>query len=276
MVIQNLPREVRFKPENIIIVATIPGPKEPSRDYLNPYLECMVNDLLKLWDGVQLKTANSSLLPSRLIRAALVYISSDLPATRKVCGFYGIKATYGCSKCLKKFPSVSLNQTDYSGFKRNEWQHRTTAAHRLVAQRAKAATTQSAQQEIEKGAGIRYSELLRLPYFDIVRCHLVDPMQNLFLRTAKKMLKLWRDRKLLTERKFEEIQELMDEINPPADIGRIPNKISAQFAGFTAEQWMMWTIVFSPFLFRGFLSRIFHSLVLVLKGLFSSLSCTHP
>ena len=127
LVIQNLPREVRFKPENIVIVATIPGPKEPSRDDLNPYLECMVNDLLKLWDGVQLKTANSSLRPSRLIIAALVYISSDLPATRKVCGFYGIKATYGCSKCLKKFPSVSLNQTDYSGFKRNEWQHRTTA-----------------------------------------------------------------------------------------------------------------------------------------------------
>ena len=74
LVIQNLPREVRFKPENIIIVATIPGPKEPSHDDLNPYLECMVNDLLKLWDGVQLKTANSSLLPSRLIRAALVYI----------------------------------------------------------------------------------------------------------------------------------------------------------------------------------------------------------
>jgi len=88
LAIQNLPREVRFKPENIIIVATILGPKEPSRDDLNPYLEGMVNDLLKLWDGVQLKTANSS-LPSRLIRAALVYISSDLPATHKVCGFYG-------------------------------------------------------------------------------------------------------------------------------------------------------------------------------------------
>lgn len=169
--------------------------------------------------------------------------------------FYTIKATYGCSKCLKKFPSVSLNQTDCSGFKRNEWQHRTTAAHWLVAQCAKAATMQLAQQEIEKGAGIRYSELLRLPFFDIVHCHLVDPMHNLFFGTAKKMLKLWRDQKLLTERKFEEIQELMDEINPPADIGRIPNKISTQFAGFTAEQWMMWTIVFSPFLLCGFLPQ---------------------
>ena len=29
LVIQNLPRAIRFKPENVIIVSTIPGPKEP-------------------------------------------------------------------------------------------------------------------------------------------------------------------------------------------------------------------------------------------------------
>lgn len=33
---------------------------------------------------------------------------------------------------------------------------------------------------IQHEAGVRYSELLRLPYFDIVRFHLVDPMHNLF------------------------------------------------------------------------------------------------
>jgi len=124
---------------------------------------------------------------------------------------------------VSKEISKCLNETDYSGFKRNEWPTQNNSSMSVGAQCAKAATMQSAQQEIEKGAGIRYSELLRLPYFDIVRCHLVDPMHNLFLGTAKKVLKLWRDRKLLTERKFEEIQELMDEINPPADIGRIPN-----------------------------------------------------
>ena len=39
LVIQNLPRRLRFKPENIIIVGTIPGPREPSCDELNPYLD---------------------------------------------------------------------------------------------------------------------------------------------------------------------------------------------------------------------------------------------
>ena len=36
---------------------------------------------------------------------------------------------------------------------------------------AKAAMTQSARDKKEKEIGARYSELLRLKYFDIVRCH---------------------------------------------------------------------------------------------------------
>ena len=56
LVIQNLPRSLRFKPENIIIVSTIPGPKEPSCGDLNPYLSCMVDELLTLWEGVQMET----------------------------------------------------------------------------------------------------------------------------------------------------------------------------------------------------------------------------
>ena len=188
LVIQNLPRSLRFRPENIIIVSMIPGPKEPSCSDLNSYLSCMIEDLLKLWEGVVMKTPYQ-VFPNRLIRAALVYISSDLPATRKICGFYAVNALHGCSKCLKKFPSVNL-KTNYSGFDRNNWQVRKKSHHVRQAYRAKDAATHSEREQIERQFGIRYSELLRLPYLDIVRCHLVDPMHNLFLGTAKKLLVL--------------------------------------------------------------------------------------
>jgi len=62
--------------------------------------------------------------------------------------------------------------------------------HRLVAERVKKANTRSARDTAEHEAGVQYSELLRLPYFDIVQCHLVDPMQNLFLGTSKRILSL--------------------------------------------------------------------------------------
>ena len=91
-----------IKAENVIIVSTIPGPKEPDCNHMNNYLELMVNDLLLLWKGINIKIPQS-VLESKLIQAALSYISSDLPATRKLCGFYGYHATYGCSKCLKNF-----------------------------------------------------------------------------------------------------------------------------------------------------------------------------
>ena len=99
LVAQNLPREERFKPENIVIVSTIPGPREPSCSDLNFYLQYFVDGLLTLWNGVDIELP-STVTGLKRIRAALLYISSDLPATRKLCGFYGIRANYGCSKCL--------------------------------------------------------------------------------------------------------------------------------------------------------------------------------
>ena len=229
----------------MVIVCTIPGPKEPSCSDLNPYLTCMVNDLKKLWDGVEMRNP-ISVLGSRLIRAALLCISSDLPATRKVCGFYGLKAKYGCSKCLKLFPTVNL-QTNYSGFERNAWPLR-DIAHRKQVERSKLATTKYGKEQIQQEFGIRYSQLLELPYFDVVRCHLVDPMHNLFLGTAKKLLTLWKDHGYLSTNSFVLIQKEIDDITPPSNIGRIPHKISAGFSGFTAEQWMLWTTLYSPLL----------------------------
>jgi hypothetical protein len=252
LVIQNLPRRLRFKPEYIIIVSTIPGPKEPSRDDLNAYLDCMVDELLELWNGIQMKTP-SSILPSRYIRVALVYISCDLPATRKICGFYGMKARFGCSKCLKAFPSTSF--TNYSGYDRDQWQTRDLTSHLMQIQRAKNATSQLGREKQEREIGARYSELLRLKYFDIIRCHVVDPTHNLFLGTAKRMLKLWRDDGYLPNNVFEKIQDEVDSLNTPCNIGRLPHKISSQFSGFTAEQWMLWTTLYSPFVLRGILPR---------------------
>ena len=39
--------------------------------------------------------------------------------------------------------------------------------------------------------GVRYTELLRLPYFKQIRGHAVDPMHNLLLGTAKHTFSLW-------------------------------------------------------------------------------------
>ena len=42
-------------------------------------------------------------------------------------------------------------------------------------------STKKERETIEFEHGVRYSELSRLPYFDPVRMHLIDPMHNLML-----------------------------------------------------------------------------------------------
>ena len=47
----------------------------------------------------------------------------------------------------------------------------------------------------------------------------------------------------------------MDSLITPVHTGHLPGKIatSSGFSGFTVEQWMIWTIVYSPFALKGIL-----------------------
>ena len=92
MVVMNLPREERFKPENLIVVGIIPGPKEPKL-HINSFLQPLVDDLIDLWDGIILNTSVGG--PREMFRAALLALSSDIPATRKCGGFVGHTAKKG-------------------------------------------------------------------------------------------------------------------------------------------------------------------------------------
>lgn len=51
LAISNMPRDERFKDENMILVGVIPGLKEP-RININAYLEPLVDELRQLWEGV--------------------------------------------------------------------------------------------------------------------------------------------------------------------------------------------------------------------------------
>lgn len=249
--ILNLPREVRFLAENIIIVGIIPGPHEPSK-HINSYLTPLVEELRDLWSGVVLRVGESE--QCIIIRAALICVACDIPASRKVCGFLGHQAFRGCSKCLKGFPVDSFGEkADYSGFDRDNWPLRDPNTHRQHAFSHKAARTASDQAELEREHGVRYSVLLQLPYFDPVRMCIIDPMHNLLLGTAKHMVSIWRDKDILSKAQLEEIQKRVDSFVTPADVGRLPTKIMSNFAGFTAEQWRNWTVLFSLYALKGIL-----------------------
>ncbi|GBC49454.2 hypothetical protein GLOIN_2v1776801 [Rhizophagus irregularis DAOM 181602=DAOM 197198] len=95
---------------------------------------------------------------------------------------------------------------------------------------------------------VRWTELLRLPYFNPIRHCVVDPMHNLFLRIASWIVKrLWIDRGKISKDDLKIMEKRAETIKLPADMGRIPNKIltGEGFSGFTADQWKTFILVYS-------------------------------
>jgi len=108
----------------------------------------------------------------------------------------------------------------------------------------KTCKTAEQQKSLEREHGCRYSVLIELPYYDIIRFNVIDPMHNLLLGTAKRMMSVWISTGVIDKSMFMYIQEKVDAFVAPSNIGRIPSKITSGFSNFTAEQWRNWTLIF--------------------------------
>src|SRR5271169_4985942 len=88
---------------------------------------------------------------------------------------------------------------------------------------------------------VRWSEMLRLPYFNPIRHLIVDPMHNLFLGIAHWIVKrLWIEGGKISKSDLELMENRAKQIKLPADMKRIPYKIltGEEFSGFIADQWI--------------------------------------
>ena len=246
LAILNLPRNERYKEENIILAGIIPGPKEPKLN-INTFLAPLVRDMQKLYDGITFQNS-SSLSGFTTIRSVIGCVACDLPATRKVCGFVNFNGNYGCSKCKKNFiTSIFGNKPSYGGYDCDNWCSRDLSIHKLLANNYLLANTVIERKKIIHESGVKFSELLNLPSFDVVRCHVIDPMHNIFLGLSKHVIQTWKEVGILQVSHFAKLQEKVDLINPPPKVGRIPRKIESGFAAFTADEWKNFILIYSSF-----------------------------
>ncbi|GET52427.1 uncharacterized protein LOC110233779 [Rhizophagus irregularis DAOM 181602=DAOM 197198] len=224
--IGNFPRDVRFKRNNILIFGLLPGPDEVSLHKINHYLAPIIDELKSLWEGVTLNQTYECQEGKR-IRAALILVSCDIPAARKICGH--ISALVSCHRCEKK-ANYENRQHNFAEINEiDEWfTCRDSAQHRQDAIGWRRCNSDAAKKRFVKQTGVRWSELLRLPYFDSIRFITIDPMHCLFLDIAKWIKK-------------------MDEFKVPADLGRIPGKVDCGdgFSNFTADQWQIFFTIYA-------------------------------
>ena len=196
----------------------------------------IVDELESLWGGVTLQIYECK--KGKKNRAALILVSCDIPAARKVCGH--VSALVSCHRC-KKRANYENRQHNFAGMDNlNEWiisqdlvQHRRDA---IGWQRCK---FNAVREQFVKQTGVRWSELLRLLYFNPIRFTIVDLMHCLFLGIAKWIVKtIWVNEGILNQESLIKVQKKMDEFQIPSDLGRIPGKIYAGegFSNFTADQ----------------------------------------
>lgn len=251
MVFMNLPRHLRFRKENVLLIGVLPGPNESSHD-INTFLQPLVDEFNKFWTGICMTVHGYA--TEKLVKCALLCGTCDIPAGRKAFGFLGHGARFGCSRCLVRFPG-SIGNMDYSGFDREKWPCRSRANHLDAVTDQKKCTSQARLDELESRSGYRNTPFLDLPYFIPWRMLVIDPMHNLFNGTAKHILsKIWPEYGVVSESKFSIIQKRVDRFQVPSDIGRIPYKISSGFSSFTADQFKNWIVYFSLISMRGILT----------------------
>ena len=128
LTVMNLPRELRFRQENMIIIGLIPGPSEPQIN-INSFLSPLVDELLEFLDGVPLKVHSFS--APKIIKCAHLCVACDMPASRKFSGFLAHYAKLACTRCLKIFPGGFGEKRDYSGFDRSQWLSQSNCKHRI-------------------------------------------------------------------------------------------------------------------------------------------------
>ena len=178
MSVKNLPRNERLKKIWTMILGIIPGPTEPKGN-INSFLQPMVNDLLLFWNGIPI--VNST---QKIVKAALLGVSSDMPALRKVSQYLGHIADLGCSRCnfrAERDPKKIGASGKMSYYTCVSASDRTNAQVRAQAMEYQSAGSLTVAKEIQKKNGVRYTELVRLPYFDMVKMLVTDPMHTFLL-----------------------------------------------------------------------------------------------
>lgn len=204
LTIQNLPRNERYKPQNIIIVGILPGPSEPKKT-INSYLTPLVLELNEAWhNGFNVFSSQGMLI---CVRLCLSRETCDIPASRKVCGFLNHNAALGCNKCLKKFDVNFGQRTNFSGYDRENRNLRSREQHMRGIEKIKNEVTKTGLQAAESQCGLRYSILLALPYFDPVRFTAIDSMHNLLLGTGKHAFEVWIENDILNKQALIKLEE---------------------------------------------------------------------
>ncbi len=161
---------------------------------------------------------------------------------------------------MKTFPRESFgSKPDYSGFDYESWVPRSGDQHKALARETLTAQTKTIKERMESASGVRYSEFFRLSYFDPIASHVVDPMHNLLLGTAKHVFATWIKQGLLDDEKIDRVDHCAQTVGRTKGTGRIARSMT-HFKSLKAEEWKNWVLIYSSYCLKDVLPRIHYNI----------------
>ena len=260
MTILNIDRKSRNLRKNVIFVGLMPGPYEPHLQQINNYLKPLIDELkILMGEGIKMMTDTGEVL----VRAAVTLGSLDLPAAAKSFGFTSHNATFACRKCDHAFCALVVNGTarDYSGGWDGNWKKRTKESNRQYAMMWKNAANNAERDRLVKITGTRWSAFHELPYFDMIRFPVYDPMHNIWMGTCKRIVNFIFKKRFLDSLKIEEMSVIISNIIMPfgIDVSSLTRKVDTGqdgFGHFKADEWRVYSLFLSPLLLKNRIPKI--------------------
>ena len=174
----NLPPGVRHLIENIFVFCVVPGPHEVELEKINNIVRYLIDIFLVFWQPGVYYSKTPRYPHGRLVNAAIVPALGDLLAVRKLTG-----NNRWCTQC-------DLEAEDMDNLDTSTWPKRMLCSeHRRLAEEWKSLDSKARSSHFRKH-GLRWSELLRLPYWDPVEYTLVEFSHNLLSNNAERHLRV--------------------------------------------------------------------------------------
>ncbi|CAF1347320.1 unnamed protein product [Rotaria sordida] len=201
-VINELPRKLRFLPENVVIGMLTIGGMKPKKNEMSEIMSNMVNELVRLQEGMAVcfhhDNENNS---EKITKIFLLACTCDKPATSLLLNHKESTGFYGCIYCTIKGRSVEAGGTTIRSFAFNSKEKIILRSNETY---DKAITffgnnnkLPNSDKVLSKEASTAYLQglkgsctLRQLSHFDVYKSFLCDTLHNLYLGATAKMLKL--------------------------------------------------------------------------------------
>lgn len=179
----NLPAHLRFHHDHLFSYTSIPGPGAPSMEQINHCLRPLVDELVVGWEEGMV--FDDLPIPGGVQKYSLVLIPlvTDMEANSRVAG--RVSCNHGQFPCLCGATKSTLGSVEPRILQKRH----TVKEHRRIAEAWKHAMSPADRRFIDKNYGIRYSELLRLRYWNPLEWVPIEGPHNLLLGIIHKHIR---------------------------------------------------------------------------------------